>query len=88
MADYTIAFARSARKELEKLPPVMAGRIVGRIETLAKTPRPVNSLKLHGQWNLWRMRVGDYRVVYAIDDVARTVDVSVIRHRRDVYRDF
>lgn len=74
--------------ELEILPPVMAGRILGKIEMRARFPRPANSLKLQGHWNLWRMRVGDYRVVYAIDDVARVVDVAVIRRRRDVYRDF
>ena len=86
MADYSIGFARSARKELERLPDVVAGRILDKIELLAGSPRPAGVIKLHGQENLWRLRVGDYRVVYSIDDVAKTVDVSVIRHRREVYR--
>ena len=87
MADYSISFARSARKELEKIPADVADRIFLKIETLAANARPVGVIKLHGQKNLWRMRVGDYRVVYSIDDFSKAVDVSVIRHRGDVYRD-
>ena len=87
MADYSISFARSARKELERFSGNIAERILAKIETLAKNPRPVGVIKLHGQKNLWRMRVGDHRVVYSIDDFSKAIDVSVIRHRRDVYRD-
>jgi len=86
MPDYSITFARSAGKELEKLPSSIAWRIVDRIEGLAKAPRPPGVIKLQGSKNLWRMRVGDYRVIYTIDDDARIVDVSVLRHRRDAYR--
>ena len=89
MADYSISFARSARKELEHLSGELTERILAKIETLAENPRPVGVIKLHGQKNLWRMRVGDYRVyrvVYFIDDFSKMIDVSVIRHRRDVYR--
>ena len=87
MADYSISFARSARKDLERLSGDAAERILAKIESLAGNPRPVGVIKLHGQKNLWRMRVGDYRVVYSIDDFSKAVDISVIRHRRDVYRD-
>jgi mRNA interferase RelE/StbE len=87
MADYSISFARSARKELERLPDDIADRILAKAEALAGNPRPAGVIKLHGQKNLWRMRVGDYRVVYSTDDSSKAVDVSVIRHRRDVYRD-
>jgi len=87
MADYSISFARSARKELEHLSGELTERILAKIETLAENPRPVGVIKLHGQKNLWRMRVGDYRVVYSIDDFSKMIDISVIRHRRDVYRD-
>lgn len=86
MADYTVTFARSARKELEQLPDEIAGRILERTENLAAQPRPSGVVKLVGGKNLWRIRVGDYRVVYAIDDAQRLVDVSIIRHRREVYR--
>ena len=87
MADYTITFARSARKELEQLSDDIAARILERIEALAQNPRPPGTTKLRGQKNLWRLRVGDYRVIYAINDPGKAVDVSIVRHRREVYRD-
>ena len=86
MPDYWVTFARSARKELERLPSPIGRRILDHIEALAKAPRPPGVIKLQGNKNLWRMRVGDYRVIYSIDDGARAVDISVIRHRRDAYR--
>jgi mRNA interferase RelE/StbE len=87
MPDYSVTFARSARKELEKLPPPIAARILDRIESLATSPRPPGSLKLKGEDRLWRIRVGDYRVIYEIRDRDLIVDVSIVRHRKDVYRD-
>ena len=86
MAEYTISFARSARKQLQVLDRALALRIIGRIESLAVTPRPVGCVKLEGGSRLWRIRVGDYRVIYEIDDYRRRVDVSAVRHRRDAYR--
>jgi mRNA interferase RelE/StbE len=86
MDEYEIVFARSARRELENLPESLAARVLRRIERLARTPRPRGCRKLTGSENLWRIRVGDYRVVYAIDDVQRLVDVNAVRHRRDAYR--
>ena len=86
MADYSVTFARSARKELEKLPPSVARRVIERIEALAKTPRPSGVIRLQGNKNLWRIRVGEYRVIYSIDAAARIIDISVVRHRRDAYR--
>ena len=86
MADYTVTVARPARKELEKLPDPIAQRMLAKIEALAVTPRPHGASKLQGEKYLWRIRVGDYRVVYSVDDTVKVVDVSVIRHRRDVYR--
>jgi mRNA interferase RelE/StbE len=87
MADYAITFARSARKELENLPADIADRILRKIEALAENPRLPGVIKLRGSINSWRLRVGDYRVVYSINVFSRTVDVAVVRHRRDVYRD-
>ena len=87
MPDYTVTFARSARKELEKLSRPISERILGRIEALAANPRPAGSLKLKGEDHLWRIRVGDYRVIYEIRDRELIVDVSIVRHRKDVYRD-
>ena len=87
MADYSISFARSARKELERFSDEIADRILAKLEALTENPRPPGVIKLHGQKNLWRMRIGDYRVVYSVDDLSKAIDVSIIRHRREVYRD-
>ena len=86
MADYSITFARSARKDLEKLPPSIARRIIEHIAALRTNPRPTRSVKLQGNRNLWRIRVGDYRVIYSVEDSARIIDISIVRHRRDAYR--
>ena len=85
MADYAITFARSARKELEALDVVVVGRIFPKIEALAKEPRPKGCRKLRGEKNLWRIRVGDYRVVYYIYDEKQVVDVTAVRHRSKAY---
>lgn len=85
MADYSITFARSARKELEALPNSLIARIFPKIEALVIEPRSLSCKKLQGNTNLWRIRVGDYRVVYLIDDVAEVVDIVRIKHRREVY---
>lgn len=85
MDDYRVDFARSARKELEALSDSIAMRVLRRVESLAATPRPNGCRKLAGADNLWRIRIGDYRVIYSIDDKQRVVDVSGVRHRRDAY---
>ena len=83
---YEIVFTRSARKELEILNYKIVLQILKKIENLSLNPRPSGSKKLKGEKDLWRVRVGDYRVIYSIDDSEKLVDVSVIRHRKDVYR--
>ena len=75
MAEYAITFARSARRELEALEAKVVARIFQRIEALGKEPRPSGCKKLVGSKSLWRIRVGDYRVVYAIHDQNQAVDV-------------
>ena len=87
MADYEVLFVRSARRELEALPDQLGERILAKIRLLARTPRPFGEKKLKGESDLWRIRVGDYRVLYEIQDDTKTVEISYIRHRRDVYRD-
>ena len=86
MAEHTVVFARSARRELERLEAGEARRIISRVEALAKDPRPHGCVKLQGAADLWRIRVGDYRVIYSLDDNARLVDIRVVRHRSDAYR--
>ena len=86
MADYTVTFARSAGKELDALPDEVAERVLLAIEKLAANPRPAGVVNLQGFKHLWRIRVGDYRVIFSVDERARVVDVAHIRHRKDVYR--
>ena len=86
MLSYEIVFARSARKELETLSHPVAKRILEKIEQLALNPRPSGCKKIRGHLNLWRIRVGEYRVIYSIDDQNMVVDISVVRHRGEAYR--
>jgi mRNA interferase RelE/StbE len=83
--DYRVAVAASAEKELHRLPVKVVARILSRIEHLAAVPRPTGCKKLKGGDKQWRIRVGDYRIVYEIDDRARAVDVTRIAHRREAY---
>lgn len=85
MSDYLIVVARSARKDLDSLPVEISSRIYPLIEALANDPRPDGCRKLKGEKNSWRIRVGDYRVIYSIDDDTQTIDISKVRHRREVY---
>lgn len=85
MADYAVVLARSARKELESLDSGLVRRIFPKITALAKEPRPAGCRKLKGEKLLWRIRVGDYRVIYAIYEVEQKVDVITIRHRSKAY---
>jgi len=86
MPDYRVTFARSARKELEILDDPIVRRIFPKIEGLAKLPRPAGCSKLQGGNNLWRIRIGDYRVVYTVDDHKMQVDVVAVRHRKEAYQ--
>ena len=84
--DYTITFARSARKKLENLNAALVNKIFPKIEALAKESRPRGCRKLHGEENLWRIRVGDYRVIYAIYDEKQLIDITAVRHRSEAYK--
>ena len=85
MTPYLVTFAASARKELKDLPPEAIKRLIPRIRELAGNPRPAGCKKLHGYQNRWRIRAGNYRVVYAIDDTGKLVDITRIAHRKEVY---
>ena len=86
MADYSVVFARSANKELRSLDSPVALRILKRIEALSGNPRPAGVIKLEGAQDLWRARVGEWRIVYRIVDRESLVDIVAIRHRREAYR--
>jgi mRNA interferase RelE/StbE len=85
VANYDVVLTSSAAKELKKLPSQTVARIVPRLEALASTPRPSGCKKLQGGNREWRIRVGDYRIVYMIDDARLLVEVTRIRHRSEVY---
>ena len=84
--NYHLILKPSAQKQLENLADVMQRRIVQKIEQIETEPRMSGSVKLAGGRNTYRVRVGDYRIVYEVDDPARTVIVTIIAHRREVYR--
>ena len=86
MSDYTITFARSACKEIEELDKKIVNRIFLKINALSENSRPLGCRKLVGNKSLWRIRVGDYRVVYAVYDDKKVVDIIAIRQRKDVYK--
>ena len=85
MARFEVRIKRSVAKVLLRLPRADNRRIVGRIQALAEEPRPHGCEKLAGQES-YRIRQGDYRVVYTIDDDRVIVEVVRIGHRSDVYR--
>jgi mRNA interferase RelE/StbE len=83
---YRILLERSAERDLRRLSAEMHERVIAALQGLAANPRPPGCRKLAGSRNDWRIRVGDYRVVYEIADEIRVVRVNRIRHRREVYR--
>jgi len=85
VGNYAVEIKPSARKELEALPDHVLSRVVRKIQSLSDNPRPAGCKKLKGYKDLWRIRVGDWRVVYIIDDAVRVVSVTRIAHRREVY---
>jgi mRNA interferase RelE/StbE len=85
MAVYSIFFKDSARKELDTIPTTDLKRIMERVGQLADNPRPVGCEKLSGQ-EKYRIRQGNYRIIYSIQDTQLTVWVVKVGHRREVYR--
>ncbi len=85
MASYSLQIKPSAAKELEALPKKDRQRVVARIQGLATDPRPPGCEKLSGH-DRYRVRQGDYRILYTVNDVALLVVVVKIGHRREVYR--
>ena len=85
MSSYQIKFKSSALKELKNLPSQTQKRISIKIEELRQNPRPSGVVKLTGDDKLYRVRVGNYRIVFYIDDTERIIRITRIRHRRDVY---
>ena len=83
---YRIELLPSAARQFEKLPVAIHRRVGRAIDGLAVDPRPPGAHKLAGAEDVWRLRVGDYRVLYQVGDVVLLVLIVKIGHRRDVYR--
>ena len=83
---YRFAFKPSVEKDLRPLPKAVVARVFAQIERLKTEPLPRQALKLAGAERLYRLRVGDYRIVYEVDIDARQVLIHYVRHRREVYR--
>ena len=83
---YTVEFLPSAQRELTALPKDVQRRIASRIDALREDPRPSGARQLQGEDHLYRLRVGDYRVIYSIEGRRLVVVVVKIGHRREVYR--
>ncbi|HXH22317.1 MAG TPA: type II toxin-antitoxin system RelE/ParE family toxin [Dehalococcoidia bacterium] len=86
MASLRVEYDSAAERELRRIAPRDISRIVAAVSKLAEDPFPRQSLKLAGENDLFRLRVGDYRVIYELDAGAGVVTVYRIRHRRDAYR--
>ena len=85
MASYKIEIKKSAAKEIENLPSIVLKRVVSHIQELGSNPRPIGCKKLSGD-EKYRLRVGDYRILYEIEDTIVTVYVVKVAHRKEVYR--
>ena len=85
MAKYSLEIKPSAQKELDALAGDLFARIDRKILALADNPRPAGCKKLKGYKDQWRIRVGDWRVVYIVGDAAKAVSVTCVAHRREVY---
>ncbi len=86
MDRYLVEVKPSAQKELESLPDHVLTRVVLRMESLGHDPKPLGCKKLKGYKDQWRIRVGDWRILYIVDDMAKLVSITRIAHRREAYR--
>jgi mRNA interferase RelE/StbE len=85
MDSYSIEWKRSAAQELKKLPREVVGRIVKAVEQLSTDPYPSGVRKLVGAEHTYRIRVGDYRIIYSVRASALIIEIIRVGHRRDIY---
>lgn len=83
---YSIYLEAEAEKDLSKLPASTFNIIVAKIKGLADNPRPINCRKLKGSGNFWRIRIGNYRVIYEVIKSSKRINVYKIKHRKDAYK--
>ena len=86
MKQYQVLFSKSAAKELRKFPSEIIKRIIQKSKELESDPRPEGCKKLAGETeDLWRIRTGDYRIIYAVNDEILIIDIRRVGHRKDIY---
>ena len=85
---YTVEISRRAQRDLRKLSEAAREQVVPVMQALARDPRPAGVRKLRGAESLWRVRAGDYRIIYEIESERVVVLVLRVRHRKDAYRDY
>ena len=83
---YRVEFTTAAARQVKKLPRNIRTRVLDAIESLSDNPRPRGTRKLVGEETAWRLRTGDYRIIYEILDETLTVTVIRAGHRREVYQ--
>lgn len=87
MKTYQVIISKAAGKELRQFPKSAIEKLYNKMMSLANEPRPEGCLKLQGsKEDLWRIRVGDYRIIYSVDDVICIVEVRHMGNRKDVYK--
>ena len=85
---YKIKWKNSAKKELKRLPKRVIAKIISVVEQLPNNQHPIGSKKIVGTEHTYRLREGDYRVVYSIEDSYLIIEVIRVGHRKDIYRQF
>jgi mRNA interferase RelE/StbE len=85
MAYFKVTFKASVAKDLKRLDRLAAHRVLRAVESLQENPFPNSSKKLLGSERTFRIRVGDYRVIYIVNKQGREIEIQRVRHRRDVY---
>ena len=83
---YEIEWKRGAVKELKRLPEHVVSRVYQAVDELARNPYPSGVVKLSGSERTYRIRVGDYRVIYTVEERILLIEIIRVRHRRDAYR--
>ena len=86
MPSYNLTWKRSAQKELRQLPPAVIKHILHAVEQLATQPYPPGVKKLAGVEHTYRLRVGDYRLIYSVFGARLVIEIIRVGHRKDVYR--
>ena len=87
MASYRVKYRTSVEKEIRSVPKDFADNIALRLDSLSQNPFPVDCRKLAGE-EAYRIRVGNYRIIYTVDIAEKIVMIERVRHRKDVYRKF